>query len=204
MLDGLDQAHRDHGAGVGTIPSLEHWANLLRVIDQDGAERRELPRLLRLSRRAVRSNISAAERKGWVREVPSGRGMARVEPSECGVAAAQQWRQLRRAAERTWERRAGEGAAERTRWRASGRRRWREPMTHKASCCSTFLPMQPGLAPECRVERFGHLCLVEMMGRIEAKARRSGYPQSQLPTTVSFAVAFERRCPSNRVRTRAT
>jgi len=40
---------------------LEPWANLLGVLDQDGAERRGVPKLLRLARRPVRSNVSVSQ-----------------------------------------------------------------------------------------------------------------------------------------------
>ncbi|SDS19208.1 hypothetical protein [Microlunatus soli] len=41
------------------------WSNLLRVIDDDGVDVRELPGRVRLSRRAVRSMTGAVERSGW-------------------------------------------------------------------------------------------------------------------------------------------
>jgi hypothetical protein len=52
-LGGLKQAYIDEGAG-GEMPSFDLWANLLRALDGVGTDLGELPRVLRLSKRAVR------------------------------------------------------------------------------------------------------------------------------------------------------
>ena len=51
----LDLTRRSERAGAEEIVL---WSNLLRVVGDDGVERKELPRLVRLSKRAVRT-ISA-------------------------------------------------------------------------------------------------------------------------------------------------
>lgn len=114
VLAGLDRAHRDHGAGAGARPSLELRSNLLRVIDDEGVPRRDLPEMLCLSKRAARSNVSFACRRGWVEELGQGRDR-RVRFTDAGRAVVRQWPSLREAAECTWEQRAGSGALERAR-----------------------------------------------------------------------------------------
>ncbi len=41
------------------------WSNLLRVVGDDGVDRKALPTMVRLSRRAVRSMVDALARHGW-------------------------------------------------------------------------------------------------------------------------------------------
>jgi hypothetical protein len=52
---------------------------MLRAVGESGAERSQLRELLRLSKRAVRSNVALAERRGWAREVVAERGKVRIE-----------------------------------------------------------------------------------------------------------------------------
>ncbi len=49
--------------GDGSLPVCE---NLLRVIPQDGIDIRDVPRLARVSKRAVRRDTAIAKRNGWV------------------------------------------------------------------------------------------------------------------------------------------
>ena len=68
VLRGLERTYLEEDVGIPAVPSLDLWANLLRVIDTAGIDRRELPLLLRLSVRAVRTRVSTAVRRGWVEE----------------------------------------------------------------------------------------------------------------------------------------
>ena len=52
--------------GVSHVPSLDLWANLLRVLDEAGVDSAALPAMLRLSKRAVR--------RGWVEERKADQG----------------------------------------------------------------------------------------------------------------------------------
>lgn len=106
-LGGLEQAYSDGGAGVGEMPSVDLWANLLRAIGGAGADLRELPMVLRLSKRAVRSRVLSAARNGWAEEFKSGRGRATVRLTAHGSAVAARWKSLQDAAEKRWRAKVG-------------------------------------------------------------------------------------------------
>ena len=89
------------------MPSLDHWANLLRALDGAGTDRRGLPAFLRLSRRAVRSRVLSAARNGWVEEVRLGRGRAEVRLTTRGSDIAARWKSLQSAAEEAWQAQIG-------------------------------------------------------------------------------------------------
>ncbi|MGH9617062.1 MAG: hypothetical protein ACRD28_10005 [Acidobacteriaceae bacterium] len=99
----LDEEHSRQGAGTLYIPSLELWSNLLRAINQTGIDRRELPAILRLSKRAVRSRVSTATRHGWVElsSVGSRHEVVRLTPR--GASAVARWTILRRTVEDCWK-----------------------------------------------------------------------------------------------------
>lgn len=101
-LGDLERAHTLCGAGRGSLPSLERWANALRVLDEGGTARQTLPTSLRLSKRAVRSRIAAAIREGWVED----RGEL-VRLTERGSQAGRGWEQLSSAAEQGWQAQVG-------------------------------------------------------------------------------------------------
>ncbi|HLH03846.1 MAG TPA: hypothetical protein VKX25_13830 [Bryobacteraceae bacterium] len=101
MLDGLERAYIAEGAGHAGMPSLDEWANLLRVIEERGVERRDLPRLLRLSKRAVRTRLATALRRGWIT------GDRRVSLTKSGAEIARCWRRLEAQAEAHWCERTG-------------------------------------------------------------------------------------------------
>jgi len=106
-MGGLEQACAEQGAGRPPVPSLDMWANLLRVLTPAGIDRRELPAAVRLSKRAVRTRVSTAVRHRWVEEVATGRGegIVRLTPQGCKLAA--RWEDLLRAAEHSWQARVG-------------------------------------------------------------------------------------------------
>lgn len=106
-LKGLEKAHIDEGAGTGEMPSLDLWANLLRALIGAGADLRELPRVLRLSKRAVRSRLLSAARNGWAEALKSARGQATVRLTVHGFDVAARWESLQDAAEERWRAKVG-------------------------------------------------------------------------------------------------
>jgi len=108
-LGDLERAYIDEGAGIGPMPSLDQWANLLRAIGSGGTNLRELPAMVRLSKRAVRLRLSLAARHGFVEELQSGRGQSTVRLTVHGAGIASRWRLLQDAAEEKWRARIGVG-----------------------------------------------------------------------------------------------
>jgi hypothetical protein len=92
----LDAA-RDDG-----IPGLSVWADVLQHIDEDWVDERELPRLARLSKRALPPVLKPLQRAGHI-EVAA----KRVRLTPRGRAAADTWPPLLAVAERRWRRRFG-------------------------------------------------------------------------------------------------
>ena len=107
VLCGLECAYIEDGAGGPTVPSLDLWANLLRAIDPARIDLRELPVILRLSKRAVRTRIATAVRRGWVEELKTDRGGGLVRLTPIGSEVAVRWKALQQAAEDRWQTRAG-------------------------------------------------------------------------------------------------
>jgi hypothetical protein len=114
-LDGLEQAHIRQGAGRAAMPSLDEWSNLLRALDAKGVDARELPAMLRLSRRAVRTRVTAGVRKGWVEVSKYGRGRTVARLTARGSEVAARWQPLQEAAEERWTRDLGTVRAARLR-----------------------------------------------------------------------------------------
>jgi len=106
-LGALERAYIDESAGVGPMPSLDQWANLLRAIGPGGTNLRELPAMVRLSKRAVRLRLSFAARHGFVDELQSGRGQSTVRLTVRGAGIVSRWRSLQDAAEKKWRARIG-------------------------------------------------------------------------------------------------
>ena len=94
---------REYAAAGGPPPSLELYANLLRVVPDDGIEQNELPALARLSKRAVKWNAGLAQRVGLV--VLGGK---RVELTEAGRSARDGAVRCMEAAEAAWRKRFGD------------------------------------------------------------------------------------------------
>lgn len=106
-LGGLERACVDEGAGCDGIPSLDNWANLLRAVDDAGVDHRELPKMLRLSNRAVRSRVLSAVRNGWVEDLKSDLGKKTVRRTVLGSQVACRWKSLQGAAEERWRTQIG-------------------------------------------------------------------------------------------------
>lgn len=105
------------------MPTLDLWANLLRAIGQagidrsgterSGIERSDLPEVLRLSKRAVRTRLATAARHGWIEERKLGRGRATVQLTERGSDVAARWKLIEASAEKAWCEQAGPERADR-------------------------------------------------------------------------------------------
>jgi hypothetical protein len=106
VLHGLEGAYAEC-AGRPTGSSLDLWANLLRAVDPAGIDRGELPAILRLSTRAVRTRVSTAVRHGWVEELKTDRSQGTVRLTSHGAEVAARWEGLQQTAEGMWQARAG-------------------------------------------------------------------------------------------------
>jgi hypothetical protein len=96
------------GAGRDGVPSAPMWFGILRTIPTDGdVAYRDLPALSRLSKRAVRQLVGAAQRAGWIEVVrgTTAQGTIRLSPS--GGRAAATWAALVDETERRWSKRVG-------------------------------------------------------------------------------------------------
>ena len=80
--------YEQRGAGSASLPTLAVWSNVLRPIG-NGIDLRQLPAAARLSKRAVRAAVGAAENRGWL--VHEGHT---VRPSPSGEAARERWPSL--------------------------------------------------------------------------------------------------------------
>lgn len=107
VLRVLECTYTEEVAGRPPVPSLDPWANLLRAVDPAGVDRRELPVILRLSKRAVRTRVSAAVRRGWVEELKTDRSGGIVRLTSRGSEIAARWKGLQQTVEDIWQTRAG-------------------------------------------------------------------------------------------------
>ncbi|HEX4214173.1 MAG TPA: hypothetical protein VIA06_12720 [Candidatus Dormibacteraeota bacterium] len=96
------------GAGQAEMPSAPMWFGFLHtVLLQSPASGKELPKLTRLSKRAVRQLAGAAVRAGWM-EVLSGTGVhTTFGPTDAGRVAADSWMAIADSTEQRWCRRVG-------------------------------------------------------------------------------------------------
>ena len=102
----IERMYTEGGAGKPPFPSLDLWANLLRAVDPAGIDRRELPSILRLSNRAVRTRVSMAVRHGWVEELKDDRNERIVRLKFRDADVMTRWKGLQRTAEDPWHNRA--------------------------------------------------------------------------------------------------
>ena len=107
VLRGLELSYIEEGAGSPAVPSLDLWANMLRVLDPAKIDIRELPVGLRLSKRAVRTRLSTVVRRGWVEERKTDRGGGLVCLTSYGSEAADRWKSVQQSAEDMWQNRVG-------------------------------------------------------------------------------------------------
>lgn len=73
------------------------WSNLLRVVDEDGVDRAELPSRVRLSRRVVKTTVNGMARHGWVTDDG---GVVRL--SDVARGARDEWGSALVQAEANW------------------------------------------------------------------------------------------------------
>lgn len=99
----LDAFSRDLDAHRGEdMPPLAVWANVLQHLAEDRVDQRELPRLARLSKRAIPPVLKPLQRSGHIAVEEK-----RVRLTALGRAASESWRRLHADAERRWRRRFG-------------------------------------------------------------------------------------------------
>ncbi len=115
VLNALERFYIEQGAGTALTPSLDLWANLLRVVDRAGVSSSELPTALRLSKRAVRSRLSLAIRRGWVEELRMAPRGSSVKLTARGSDASLRFASLQSDAEERWRKHAGIDRAEQLR-----------------------------------------------------------------------------------------
>jgi hypothetical protein len=102
-LGALESAYAAQGAAAPGMPSLDFWANLLRAIGEKGSDLGEMPAIICLSRRAVRTRIATAVRRGWVEQLKLGRGRTSVCLTNRGSEVAARWKLLQKTAEEGWQ-----------------------------------------------------------------------------------------------------
>ncbi len=107
VLRGLEHTYVQEGAAKPDVPSIDLWANLLRAVNSTGIDRRELPAVLRLSNRAVRTRVSTAVRHGWVEHLKGGRRGGFLRLTSRGSETAVRWKALQDAAEHRWKEKLG-------------------------------------------------------------------------------------------------
>lgn len=90
----LDLTRSCERAGVDEVVL---WSNFLRVVGDDGADRRELPWLVRLSKRAVKTTVNGMVRYDWA-SVDDGV----VRLTDVGRQARDEWGAAIAQAEATW------------------------------------------------------------------------------------------------------
>jgi hypothetical protein len=102
-LIALTRAFEQAGAGTDGVPSLPAWAGMLRVIDEQGVDQRDIPHLARISTRVVVAWLKVTERSGWT----AAAGDKRVALTAAGVTARTKWAQLPATVEAAWAKQVG-------------------------------------------------------------------------------------------------
>jgi DNA-binding MarR family transcriptional regulator len=100
--------------GTVPVPSYALWSNVVRLVDDEGVDQRELPRRARLSRRAVRASVGTAERQGWVTVEADGtrRGAKVLRLTPAGRRAQGAWEPRFGRVEGRWRERFGDDKVE--------------------------------------------------------------------------------------------
>jgi hypothetical protein len=103
-LIAFDWEYQRAGNDDGSVPTLPLWSNLLRLVGEEGVELRELPRLARLSRRAVRPLVTGALHGGYLANdsPPCLRSGSRLRLTERGRRARELGRSVLLHAEAGW------------------------------------------------------------------------------------------------------
>jgi len=115
VLRDLECAYTAEATPQVPIAPLDLWANLLRVCSERDIDVGELPALVRLSKRAVRTRIAAAVRCGCLEQHASGEGRKTVRLTRRGREVARQWQSIEKSGEKRWQERVGIARASRLR-----------------------------------------------------------------------------------------
>lgn len=100
LLD-LGRVLQRAGEKAGEQASLVLWANLLRVIPDEGIPLRDLPAAARISRRAVKAWLSL-EKRGWLEIDGAAPSPKIVRLTDVGRGARDRWRAILTETERSW------------------------------------------------------------------------------------------------------
>ena len=108
-LIGFEQEYDTLAAGDALAPLLGVWANVLRVIDDDGLDQRDLGARAILAKRAVRVVVRDLKAQGWltIEKVANVRGLNVLRLTAAGRQARATGERLRAAVEERWRRRYG-------------------------------------------------------------------------------------------------
>ncbi len=104
-LEGLERAHEHHGADGRRMSTLEEWANLLRVLDDQGVAVAQLP--------TQPAGLAALERHGYLRSDPGPtRAERTIRLTAWGCSVRDAYSELVEAVEVEWRRAFGDGLVE--------------------------------------------------------------------------------------------
>ena len=108
-LIGFEQEYDTLAAGDALAPLLGVWANVLRVIDDDGLDQRDLGARAILAKRAVRVVVRDLQAQGWltIEKVANVRGLNVLRLTAAGRQARATGERLGAAVEERWRRRYG-------------------------------------------------------------------------------------------------
>ncbi|HUZ59356.1 MAG TPA: hypothetical protein VMU83_11290 [Hanamia sp.] len=187
VLGRLEQIFIDEGGGGKEMPSLDLWANLLRVLDDVGTDSHALPMMVSLSKRALQLRMKAAMRHGWVEVQKSGSCPATVKLTVRGSAATTRCKRLIGEVEELWRANTGADLAH----------KFRTSLESAVAGFQLELPHYPASYGATDASITGG------NGRDwKAVRRRAGDTVSKLPLTalvsqalVAFAMRYEEKSP---------
>jgi DNA-binding MarR family transcriptional regulator len=115
VLIALAWEYQQAGDGEDRVPPLPLWSNLLRFVDDESVALRDVPRLARLSKRAIRVLVASAEER-WgfvaVEAAPALRGGRIVRLTDRGRRAREAGRSGLAVVEQRWRTAFGEARIE--------------------------------------------------------------------------------------------
>jgi len=110
LASAIDYYTREFTNVAAEHASLELHANLLRLVPDSAIDQREIPELARVSKRAVRNDVTIARRRGWV----AAKGK-QVELTDAGRRARDVGERSIALADAAWQKRFGKDAVARSR-----------------------------------------------------------------------------------------
>lgn len=104
---------QDYNAARTEVPQLPYLLNLLRVLDTDGVDVKQLPELARLSKRAAHMATQLAEKRGWLKVEAIARGKKTVFLTDAGAEVCKAGMARLKACVTTWRKRFGKDDVQR-------------------------------------------------------------------------------------------